>query len=464
MTAGREMVRTGRLLRVDIFSYTVFGEPYPAYAVYWFMEIAFYAIYTLGGPALIVFVHGLLITSTYLLILILAWRVSGSWRVAALSTLFAAALGLNDWNVRPQAITFPIAALFLFAIHTYRERTRSGLLALFPLGMVLWVNSHGTFPLGLIIIGAWLAQEAWILLRERLQRSGGQTLTRLRAPVVALATSTLACLLNPRGLGILDYLSGMAESTMVQNFVPEWAPPTFDTLGGQLFYGGLLLSIAVLALSRRRPTLFQLGTFLAFAALGLKTSRGLIWFGIMAAPTLAYHLPDLGQQIRALLPSPKSDEDEETAAWLNYAFAALILVAVIATLPWFKPYLPLPDLKAGLVSQETPVEATRFLLGERPPTPLFHSVSFGSYLSWEAHPAYPVFIDPRIELYPLEGWADYIQISTAAPGWEEQLEAYDVRTLLVSPQEQPGLMKAAQTSPTWEQIYEDDVTVVFTRP
>jgi hypothetical protein len=107
------------------------------------------------------------------------------------------------------------------------------------------------------------------------------------------------------------------------------------------------------------------------------------------------------------------------------------------------------------------VEATRFLLEEQPPGPLFHTMSFGSYLAWEAQPEYPVFVDSRIELYPLEVWGDYIQISAAAPGWEERLGAYGVRTLMVSPQEQAGLVEAAETSPNWEEIYADDAAVVF---
>ncbi|MFP4344623.1 MAG: hypothetical protein ACLFU8_08015, partial [Anaerolineales bacterium] len=113
MAIGREILETGRIPTTDTLSYTMTGAPYPAYQMFWLMEIALYALYRAGGPALVVFVHGLIITSAYALLLLLARRISGSWRVAALSTLFAAALGLHDWNVRPQAIAFPIATLFL---------------------------------------------------------------------------------------------------------------------------------------------------------------------------------------------------------------------------------------------------------------------------------------------------------------------------------------------------------------
>ncbi len=472
MAAGREVVRTGRILTVDTFSHTMRGTPYPSYTMFWLVQVAFYAIYSLGGPALIVFAHGLVITSAYALLLFLARRVSGNWRVAALSTLFAAALGLHDWNVRPQAVAFPIAALFLYALHAYRQHPRRGWLALFPLGMVIWANSHGTFPLGLLLIGTWPAEELWAWLAERWQTGSRPSLRRLRVPLLTLAISALACLLNPRGVGIVGYVTGMTGNPLLRNFVPEWAAPTFDTLGGQLFYGGLLLSIAVLALSPRRPTPVQLLTFLAFAALGLQTRRGSVWFGLVAAPLLAEQIgksakrqgdsPRVGSDTGAPNKQKLQNPESKLQNALNAVLAALVLIAVVITLPWFKPYLPLPALKAGLLSEETPVAATEFLLEAQPPGRLFNELAFGSYLIWEAQTDYPVFVDPRLELYPLELWMEYIQISAGAPGWEERLEGYGVRTLMVSPELQPGLVEAARASGRWEELYKDRVSVVLT--
>ena len=43
-------------------------------------------------------------------------------------------------------------------------------------------------------------------------------------------------------------------------------------------------------------------------------------------------------------------------------------------LPWFKHLLPLPPIKAGLISAETPIAATQVLLRERPPGPIFNEL------------------------------------------------------------------------------------------
>ncbi len=470
IAAGRELAQTGQIPLVDSASQIMAGTPYPAYQTYWLMEWALYQAYTLGGATLIVLLQTTVVTATYALILRLAQRISGSWRIAALATLFAAAQGLNDWNVRPQTISFLVGALFLDAIDAYRYKPCRWLLALFPAGMLIWVNSHGSFPIGLLLLGLWLADEAWNAFFSRRWRG-------LLAPALALGSTAGACLLNPRGIGVLGYITAMTSDPIIQNLVPEWAPPTFETLGGQLFLGGLLLSAAVLALSPKRPTPFQILSFLVFGALGLRTSRGIIWFGLAMAPVLAGHLGEIGAWVRRrggegvrgrggdrkAQESHRAAPPSRIANTLNGLLAGLLLLGAVASLPWFKGLWPLAPEKAGLISAETPVAATEVLLRERPEGLVFHAMSFGSYLIWEAQPEYPVFVDPRIELYPAELWLDYIRISAGAPGWEERLEKYGIRTLMLSPQEQAGLVQAAQASGQWREFYSDTASIILVR-
>jgi hypothetical protein len=466
---GREIVATGHIPNIDTFSYTAAGQPYDSYKSFWLMEVYFYALYQAGGAVWVVFVHSLMITAAYVVILLAGWRATGNLRAAALGTLFAAALGLMDWNVRPQAVAFLMGALFLLAIG---ELQRGGKwprqlpwLLVFPLGMIIWVNSHGTFVLGFALLGAWLtANMGTVLLPRFFSRISSPPGARfsLLVSLSALVLTSFASLLNPRGLGVLRYVSGMAVNPVIQNMVPEWAPPSIQTLGGQLFYGGLLLAGIVLAFSFRRLTPFTVLIFVGMAALGIKTMRGGIWFGLFMAPTMAVHLEVVGHALLRRLPPPKEDE-KPAPVILNWLVIALLLFLGIVSLPWFKESLPFPPPKAGLISYETPIAATERLLTEQYPGQLFHAMSFGSYLDWAAQPAYPVFVDSRIELYPTQIWFDYIEISTAQPGWEEKLADYAVNTLMLSPTEQADLIAAAQKSPNWQQMYEDAAAVIFVR-
>jgi len=257
----------------------------------------------------------------------------------------------------------------------------------------------------------------------------------------------------------------MSSNPTIQNMVPEWAPPTFATLTGQLFLIGLLSIAALLAVSPKRPSPFQLLSFIAFAGLGLRTTRGAIWFGLVMGPVLADHLAALTRETRGWLHQrfgalPRSHSQGNPV--LNLALIVVLCLGALISLPWLKHLLPLPPKKAGVISAETPLSATEYLLDAKLPGPVFHAMSFGSYLIWQAQPDYPVFVDSRIELYPPEIWYDYVGISAAAEGWEDRLSKYGVRTLMLSREEQPALVEAAEESARWEEMYSDGVAVILT--
>jgi len=459
MAAGRHVATTGQIPTVATETFTSYGTPYPAYSVYWLAETAMYLIYSLGGPALTVFIHALVVGAAYALTLWLCYRRTRNWRVAALAAFFAAAMGVNDWNVRPQAGVFWLLPLFLLVQDIYEELGKDRLLAVFPLGMVVWANCHGTFPIGLAAIALWLVEHVWRMLTQAARLTGTEVEKLSGRAAVALGAATLACLANPRGIGIIAYLRAMTTNPIVQNLVPEWMPPAFGSFSGTVFLIGLMMSATILAVSPRRPNARQLLSFLLFGFLALRTSRGITWFGLALAPTLAEHssliLGQLGLAASGYRPHTR------LTRIINTTLVSVIVLSGLLTLPWFKEALPMPALKVGLISHETPVAATEYLLSSSLPGKLYHDLGFGSYLVWAAQPAYPVFVDPRLELYSEELWRDYVSIATAGPRWEDILEDYNVGTLMLSPDRQSRLLAAAENSGNWIQVYEDKVSTIL---
>ena len=61
--------------------------------------------------------------------------------------------------MRPQLLALPLFALFLAATTIWQQR-RWVFVAL-PLGMVVWTNLHGSFPLGLALVGSALLGRLW---------------------------------------------------------------------------------------------------------------------------------------------------------------------------------------------------------------------------------------------------------------------------------------------------------------
>jgi hypothetical protein len=460
ITIGGEIITTGRIPAADVYSFTEAGQPYPSYQMFWLMETFLYEVYQVGGPALVVFLQSLMITAAYVILFWVCKLSTGSWRMSALGVLFAAALGINDWNVRPQAITFLLASLILLAIYKYRQNPDWGWLVVFPLCMLVWVNSHGTFLIGLVLVGLWWGQELWQAIIRRLKHEILVGKNQMVVPGLMFGITALACLANPRGFGIINYLRTLTTNSVVQNLVTEWAPPAFSTWMGAIFLCGLMASAVLLALSPKRPDFFQITTFLVFGLLGLKTSRGIVWFGLLMAPILAVHLFAI---VGNLQKAERKPVNQEGSRVVNLVFAILIILMGVISLPWFKSVLPLPTTKAGLISSETPVQATKVLLAKNLPGRVFNAMSFGSYLIWAAYPQYQVFVDSRIELFSEKVWLDYLNISNAEGNWEALLSDYGVNTLMLSPQEQSPLIKSIDSSQSWSCVYQDEAASIYTR-
>ncbi len=460
ITIGREILTSGKIPTTDIYSYTANGQPYPSYQTYWLMETLLYGIYNFGGAALVIFIHSLMITTAYGIIFWICKQTSKSWRIAAFGVLFAAALGLNDWNVRPQGVTFLLASSFLLAIYMYKKTSQGGWLVIFPLGMLVWVNSHGTFLIGLVLVGIWLGQQLWDAIKQKVTGEHPDVKKLIFVPGIIFGITTITCLINPRGVGIIDYLRTLTSNNAVQNLVTEWAPPTFNSLMGTFFLIGLMVCAVVLAVSPQRPNFFQVITFLVFGILGLKTSRGIVWFGLVMAPILAEHIGSIVDQLRKPIQQNKTTQGSRI---LNVIFFLVVIAMGLISLPWFKNALPFPQAKAGLISAETPIQATQFLLEQHPPGQAFNAISFGSYLIWAAYPQYQVFVDSRIELFPEKVWMDYLKISNATSDWGLMLREYGVNTLMLSPMEQPNLIQAVEESGEWNLLYEDNSATIFTR-
>ena len=94
---------------------------------------------------------------------------------------------------------------------------------------------------------------------------------------------------------------------------------------------------------------------------------------------------------------------------------------------------------------------------------MFNSYNWGGYLLFRLWPDYPVFVDGRTDLYDDAFLRDYLHIYLADEGWNELLDAHQIRFIIV----EPGcvLDKVIKLTPDdWHESYRDDMAVVFTRP
>jgi hypothetical protein len=86
--------------------------------------------------------------------------------------------------------------------------------------------------------------------------------------------------------------------------------------------------------------------------------------------------------------------------------------------------------------------------------------TWGGYLIWEM-PSNPVYIDGRIDMYGDQFVLDHLNITQGVADWRQPFDHYGVRVALLS---QNSVLKLRlQKANDWQQVYEDDMAIVFRR-
>ena len=426
------------------------GQPF-FYAA-WLGEWLMYVGYRIGGVDLLTCIRTILAGITFWLVGAEAQRRSGSWRIAAFALALAALMSMSVPLVRTQMWAWLPFILFSVLLSRFAAgRLSPRWLLLLPLLMAFWVNVHGSFILGLILAGAYLAGET---LRKLLKQPGAPTWRSIAWLGAAGLLTILATLVNPRGLEIFGYVRSLLANSPIQQLVTEWQPPTPHGVANITFYASILVWLAVQAYSHFRPSPTDMLLTLGFLWLAWSGQRSLMWFGIVAMPVLAQSLSAL--PIKGFGgPTPRS--------WLNGLVAVLLFAPVLLVQPWLVESFPLPETywqqvlrrspQGALLSTETPIAAAAYLQAH-PGGKLFQEMGYASYLIW-AVPGQGVFVDPRIELYPNEQWQDYLYISQGIQ-YNVLLSQYGANRILLSRATQKGLANELPDDPCWQLEYQDE--------
>jgi hypothetical protein len=429
----------------------------PLFYAAWLAEMLFYILYRLGNLDLIIFTRTLLIAITMCLVAIESRRRSGSWRIAALVITLLSLMITNNLIVRTQMWAWLPFTITYIVLKRYSEEKLSWpWLLLCPASMILWVNVHGSYILGLILPGAFVVGEA---IRKIAKQTDALNWHQIGWIACTGLISGLALLINPRFIGIIGYTINLLTNPPSQQLIQEWQSPTPQGIANISFYLSILIFIIVLAYSKFRLTITEIILVGGFLWLAWSGQRYVIWYGIITMPILARLTKDLPLKTPAFIPQKN---------WLNLALAILIFIPTLAVQPWFVEQIPLPDTywqqvlrgsTAGpLIGIETPVAASEYLQSH-PGGHLFNEMGYGSYLIW-AVPEQGDFIDPRVELFPYDQWMDYIQVNNGA-NYSEILANYGADRILLDKKLQPNLASVLSKDRLWSLEYEDQYAQIW---
>lgn len=474
LKAGELIYESGAIPRVDAFSFTAFGDPYVLHN--WLSELIYYCIHRLGGLELLIALNTALLLLAFLPNYHLSLGSTRNIRFAAVGGyLVAWGLILFGW-MRPHGFSILLFSLFYWLLE--RKSNRSSLrLFLLPILMVVWVNLHGAFVLGLALIGVYLlAESIQFLLANQREREAKRTANRLRTLFSTLLMCSLATFANPEGLRVWEYVVTVARDTSSQLWVSEWQAPSITTAAGlSHFFGPLILICTALAYSRRKLDLKEALLLTIFALFALSAIRNSIWFLIVAAPIFVRTLEGIPWRKasdrlgRSLFPFAGRIVAGFAAPFRSAAGPPLVNAAILCAAafalamatPWARSWTGERD---RLHSERTPIAVSRFLEENGIEGKLFHHQDFGDYLIWRLWPQQKTFIDGRVHLFGEDLVRDY-RFVLAAEGWEQRLDRYAIDFILLpktDPASQPLLTEAGRSN-QWRTRYEDERAVLFER-
>jgi hypothetical protein len=159
LKSGEWMVAHQRLLEGDPFTTAPHMAQQPD--AQWLAQLVYYGLFRAGGLELVTVGTALAVATAFGLVLLACRAAGGGLRLSCACTLAAFGLAVTNVDSRPQTLAYPLFALFLLVLTRAQWRGRPGRSGwLLPLAMVVWANVHGSFPLGLALVGAALAAGA----------------------------------------------------------------------------------------------------------------------------------------------------------------------------------------------------------------------------------------------------------------------------------------------------------------
>ncbi|WP_008293600.1 hypothetical protein [Congregibacter litoralis] len=440
IAAGREVIQQGSPWLVDDWSFTEQGSAWHNHE--WLADLLFYGWVRVFGVASLVIWKWSLIIATFCLFQQLLTRISGNALAALLACTAAVAIAAPFLDMRPQLYSL-LGLAVLLELTLFRSPRLKALLPLF----LVWVNLHGGFVFGLMVLAIVLFP--W---REC-------SLAALRRAAFTWSACALICLVNPDGLRIfcLPLVYALNADSPYRS-LGEWRSP-FEAGGiTSAWYAyslviGAALSLTWLLPAVRRRVRFspELVAIAVLSAAMSATSRRFIILWAMAFALLL--APFAGALLRQKLVQP------------------LMLPALLALTIWGGLRVAPYSLSSGIAFHYLTAEyvfphgLADFVEANDLQGKTFAFYNWGGYLHWRSDGALKVFIDGRANtLFDDATYLDYVTVLGARPGWIETVEDSGAE-LFMWPRGRNGvrLTRGLLQTGRWRLLYEDVRGVLLAR-
>jgi hypothetical protein len=491
---GQMILATHAIPRVDPFSSITAGGPW--YAWEWLYDVAVGWLERVAGLNGVVLFTAVIIAGLFAWTFRLLLRRWTNILLALALVLLALSAAMIHFQARPHVVSWLLTVVWFWilessenrragsysdssdpsaiqssAIQPFVNRGRRLPLWLLPVLMVVWVNLHGGFLLGFVLLAIYWFGAVWQWFSLKGERFD-DVLQKIRAGsriwglTLIGILSAVATLVNPYGFKLHVHIYRYLSNHFLMDHIDEFQSPNFHYVAQKCFAGLLLLTLVALAANRRKASVSE-GLVVLFAVYsGLYASRNIpvssLLLILVIGPWLSEGMGRLAESRRG--PAATSFFQRMEAIELSLA-GHLLPVAAIVVSCWIAAHGgklgETPMMDAHFDAKRFPVHAVDYLEKQNVPGPLVGPDYWGGYLIYRLYPRARMVVDDRHDFYGEDFLKSYLKMMHVEPGWGDFLEQHQAQSVVVP--KASALANILAETPRWQPIYTDDAAVVFVR-
>jgi len=457
--------------KTDIFSYRKYGQTWIAHE--WLVDVILSLLHRFTGLNGVVSFSAFVIAFTVFLLFKMLETYRFNILVVTGVTVLAAVTSSIHWLARPHIFSMGLTLLWYFLLESHQRSPRIRHLFLFPLLMVFWVNLHGGYLVGFVLLAIYGIGNMTSYLAA-LGRGLKPAKNLMGSTVLIALLSFIAALCNPYGYRLLLFPFEILGSRVAMENIVEWHSPSFHQFGAYEFY--LLLLIVTFLGSSKKASVIELGVVLFSIHVSLVGQRYIPIFAILMAPILARRLDDLcraGLSHQAALPvfrrlQARIVESIDHVEFLNrnlsgHVYPIAIGLFMIFTVANGGRAFGKTVFDYKFEGSRYPIRAVEFVKENSLAGYMYNSYAFGGYLIYRffPDPRYRVFVDGRGIVGGEDYFTEYLKVEQLTPEWQETLAKYKINWIIQETNSRLTVLLSSHHN--WKLIYSDNIASIFVK-
>lgn len=458
---GEHILHTASIPHTDPFSSTMAGQPWFAWE--WLYDVVIGSIHLGLGLNGVVWWTALIIASSLSFLFVVMMRRGTNIPVALVLTLLAVSASTIHFFARPHIISWFFVLIFVVVLDRWDcNRSNARLSYLLPLLMLVWVNVHGGFLVGIAVFACY-----WIgTLIERFRAADAFENVRkqsyARRVGLALIATIAATFVNPYGYRLHLHVARYLNNRFLMDQIDEFRSPDFHGVAQKCFLVLILLTMFVLVQAgwKIRASGF-LVLVLAISA-GLYASRNIP----IAAILIAFEIgPALSESLRSVFPRRHLKFSRGTSGEFErslnvHLWPALLILSTLILCVMGGRLGTKQVVRAQFDPQRFPLKAVDWIAASGQTEPIFCPDYWGGYVIYRLWPHTKVVVDDRHDFYGEHFLREYLKLVRVQPGWETVLDDWKVTRVLIPPD---SSLAAVLPGSGWRTVYRDETAVLFER-